>query len=242
MIRGTSIVMCALATLFAATNSFAVDGSSPAKSAFVCKAKLSSSDLQGTLNRVQQSYQKLNSVSARFDQDSYLAALDTSETSSGTVLFSKPGRMRWDYEDPEPQQFVLRDHTVWLYQPEIKQVVIDELSQVLLTDLPVSFLMGVGNLNDGFSLKGGCKSEAGTVLTLEPRKADKKSDNSLKTFKLLVSPENFPAGAQVLDVVGNTTTIALSAVKENEPIEDSKFTATYPPGTDINDRRVEKRG
>ena len=219
-----------------------------ATSAFKCQGKLNRKTLEETLSRVQSRYQALTAVRAGFTQDSYLAALDTAESSQGTVVFRKPGRMKWSYRLPEEQEFVLKDKTVWFYQPEIKQVLIDELSEVVLTDLPVAFLMGVGKLKEGFVLKGGCATSEGTVLELDPKQSGQGADaaapkeNSLKGIRLLVSPEGLPAGVQVFDVVGNITTIALQGLKESAEVGESEFQVEYPAGTDVNDRRIKGRG
>jgi len=219
-----------------------------ATSAFKCQGKLTRKVLEGALSTVQSRYQALTVVRASFTQDSYLAALDTAESSQGTVVFRKPGRMKWSYKTPEQQEFVLKDRTVWFYQPEIKQVLIDEISEVVLTDLPVAFLMGVGKLREGFVLKGGCASSEGTVLELDPKQsaqgaeAPAQKENSLKGIRLLVSPEGLPAGVQVFDVVGNITTIALQALKESSEVGESEFLVEYPAGTDVNDRRTKGRG
>ena len=222
--------------------------SGAAAGAFRCERKLARKDLQAALTKVQSRYQSIAAVRAGFSQDSYLAALDTAESSRGRVIFSKPGKMKWSYESPEPQEFVLKDHTVWLYQPEINQVLIDELSEVLLTDLPVSFLMGVGKLSEGFSLKGGCASAAGVVLELDPKQiagSESKGvqrENSLKSISILVSPEGFPAGVRVFDLVGNVTTIALHGMADSGGVPDSEFSVEYPSGTDVNDRRIKSKG
>lgn len=215
-----------------------------ASTAFECKAKVNRATLESALKDVQTKYQKLSGVAAEFYQDSYLVALDASESSRGQVVFSKPGRMKWRYQEPEQQEFVLKENTVWLYQPEIQQVLIDELSEVLITDLPVAFLMGVGDLGQGFKLAGGCQGSAGLLLELEPRKSVSKTEReeSLKRFTLLVSSERFPAGARVLDVVGNMTTILLRSIKENPAISEGEFSIEYPSGTDVNDRRIATRG
>ena len=39
------------------------------------------------------------------------------QAESGTVYFSRPGRMRWEYESPEPQLFVTDGKTDWSFVP-----------------------------------------------------------------------------------------------------------------------------
>src|SRR5271154_5202625 len=36
---------------------------------------------------------------------------------SGTVYFSRPGRMRWEYESPEKKLFLVDGTNVWFYVP-----------------------------------------------------------------------------------------------------------------------------
>ena len=38
-------------------------------------------------------------------------------------------------------------------------------------------------------------------------------------------------------MAGNVTTVLFKAVNENEPVDDKRFVAQYPAGTDVNDRR-----
>ena len=39
---------------------------------------------------------------------------------SGTVYFSRPGRMRWEYESPETKLFLVDGKTVWFFVPSDK--------------------------------------------------------------------------------------------------------------------------
>jgi outer membrane lipoprotein-sorting protein len=39
------------------------------------------------------------------------------QAESGTVYFSRPGRMRWEYESPQKQLFIVDGRNVWLYVP-----------------------------------------------------------------------------------------------------------------------------
>ncbi len=40
------------------------------------------------------------------------------EAESGTVYFSRPGRMRWEYESPEKKLFIVDGKNVWFYIPD----------------------------------------------------------------------------------------------------------------------------
>ena len=199
---------------------------------------LTKAELNGAVDAVQKRYAALSGFNSDFVQYSFLAALEVSELSSGKVVFSKPGKMRWEYEKPDQQLFITKDQTLWLYQPADKQVLIDNFSAAFSSDLPVSFLMGLGDLSSAFKAVSGCKSEDGLVLELAPKGATSTKEEGLKTMKLLVSPKDYtPNGAQIYDVAGNINSFVFGKLEPNPEIEASTFAAQFPPGTDVIDRR-----
>jgi outer membrane lipoprotein carrier protein len=223
--------------------------SAEAQGLFSCKDTTLLSNKAGMqeLDRVQKAHAEVNSIKALFRQESFLQALEISEASTGEVVFARPGKMRWDYAEPEKQQFVFSDNTMWYYQEAQNQVLIDQASNVLLSDLPISFLLGLGDLRRDFELLSACKKEDGIVLDLKP-KSDGKQINSqdteekgLKGFQLLIDSKSaLPIGARVLDVGGNITTVVLKDLKLNAALDASIFNSNFPKGVDIQDRRKEK--
>jgi outer membrane lipoprotein carrier protein len=208
--------------------------------AFECRPGTTAKAQKGILTRVQDAYRKVSTLSADFEQDSFLAALDDSETSGGKMWFSKPGRMRWHYQSPEEQLFLVRDDTVWLHQVSDRQVIIDTFADILLTDLPVAFLMGIGDLEKDFTLEKVCQGSDGTILHLVPRtqRKGRSSDDGLEGFRLLVNPDSWlPAGASVKSLGGNVTSIVFRNVRTGEPASDDLFSPSFPKGIDVQDRR-----
>lgn len=192
------------------------------------------------IKQVQAQYGDVKGLRAKFVQESYLSSLDVSETSEGSMVFQKPGAMRWDYTAPEKQTFLINDHVVYLYQPSDKQLVIDTFEEVLISDLPVAFLMGIGNLAKDFKLLSACENADGIVLELRPIKNDSES-GELKELKLLVSPGgSLPLGGKVIDVSGNITAIVLKGMELNPPVKSETFKPDFPDGIDITDRRRDR--
>jgi outer membrane lipoprotein-sorting protein len=155
------------------------------------------------------------------------------------MWFLKPGRMKWHYKEPEEQLFIVNDETVWFYQASEKQVIIDRFSRLLISELPVAFMMGLGNLKEDFTIKNACHGSDGLIFDLAPRKvgADGKQDD-LSGFKLLVDEKTFlPKGATVLDVGGNTTAIVFGGIQTGVKLGEEDFKAEFPKGTDVNDQR-----
>ena len=223
---------------------FPTCGSQAEMKAFSCVAngELSTDRAHEILSKVQSKYSGIEALHGDFRQDSYVAALDEQESSSGEMWFGKPGKMRWVYSKPRPQVVVINQNTLWLYQPENRQVVIDDIGNVLLSSLPVSFMMGLGNLSRDFDLKGACQGPEGVVLRLVPHKKDEKDDagDALEGFDLLVDAAQFlPKGAKISSLGGNETSIVFSNLSTKVPAQDPRrFVLEYPKGVDVMDRRV----
>lgn len=211
--------------------------------AFDCRSKpFTKARGEEIVGQVQDEFSKVSRLEANFQQDSFLSALEVSEGSSGTMIFEKPGKMRWDYKEPEKQIFTIKDKTVWLFQEAEKQVVIDNFSDVIISDLPIAFLMGIGNLKTDFTLSEACESADGIVLSLKP-KGGNEGRNELKTLALLASPSShLPIGGKVTDVAGNVTSIVLKGVSRDPEISKETFATNFPSGTDISDHRLAPKG
>lgn len=206
--------------------------------AFECQGAKLKAELASTeLAKVQSRYAKVESLKAEFAQHSYMSALDISENSMGEVLFQRPGLMRWEYAVPHPQTFLVREKTMWFFQPREKQVLIDTLSDVLISELPVAFLLGLGNLTQDFKLVSACTTKQGLKFELQEKPNQAKSAGNLAGFQLAVDAEHLPSGAIITDVGGNVTRIVLKKTVVNTAITASEFAATFPSGIDIIDRR-----
>jgi len=221
-------------------------------SSFSCEKgrPLSTSDASQLVQAVQSSYSKVSASNGKFTQESYLAALDTSEVSSGEMWFQKPGKMRWSYKEPRAQEVVVSDNTMWVYQVEKRQVMVDSIQAALLSDLPIAFLMGLGDLARDFEVKGGCRTPKGVVLSLIPRPKSPESGGSsgtdpaeggLSGFDLLVDEgAALPKGAMVTALGGNVTAIVFEKLKSDGITPPAgTFVLEYPNGVDIVDRRVQ---
>ena len=188
------------------------------------------------LTVTQGEYNKLGTLRAKFRQNAHIAALDESEESSGVITYEAPGKMRWRYEEPEPQDFLINGEELTLYQPIEKQVLKYKLRDILITELPVSFLLGVGHLDRDFKLTDpACRNEHGVVLNLKAK--DEERNGDLKEFKLLLDTKSYlPIGAQVVDVGGNINRFLFSALEQNPDLEPDSFELDIPDRVDVLDQ------
>ena len=72
--------------------------------------------------KVQDFYDKTTSFSSDFTQEFYVKLHGIKKTSSGHVLFSKPGRMHWNYKEPEGNKVVSDGSVLKVYEASNKQM------------------------------------------------------------------------------------------------------------------------
>src|SRR5262245_58286541 len=101
------------------------------------------------VKRLQERYDSTQGFRADFTQEVESATLGQKVESRGTVVFKKPGRMRWEFT--EPQQTLVSDGKFfWFYQPLEKQVLKTPFQQAFSSTTPASFLLVVGRLDQQF--------------------------------------------------------------------------------------------
>ena len=86
-------------------------------------------------------YQRARDLKAVFFE-SYTDGNGAISAESGTAYFSRPGRMRWDYESPEKKLFLVDGTNVWFYVPADHTASRAKLSQSSDWRTPLALLAG----------------------------------------------------------------------------------------------------
>jgi outer membrane lipoprotein carrier protein len=182
---------------------------------------------------VQQRYEAISDLSARFEQRSRSVALGggaAAETvSRGTVVFAKPGKMRWSYEEPEPSLVVSDGETLWLYDPTRAEVQRLSVSAGFVSGAAIQFLLGQGDMRRDFEVSAlRCGPDA-AELELVPR-----ADATYEKLQILA---DLPSGqlrrTTVFDLLGNVTEVGFGDVRTNQSPGDDAFRFDPPEGVEV---------
>jgi len=192
-------------------------------------APASANALKSALAKLQSRYEDTKTMEADFKQTVESPTLATPLKTSGKVAFEKPNHMRWDYDPPDKQTIVGDGQSLWLYQPDMNQVIKAPLGEAFQASTPLTFLSGLGNLERDFDASLEKETSDAWLLKLVPKK-----DAGLGVLGLTVRKSDAAiAEAKITDAAGTTTRIAFSNEKRNGKIEASRFTFTPPPGVDV---------
>ncbi len=187
--------------------------------------------LDQVVDRLERTYAAASDLTADFRQTSTITAAGQVQQASGTVAVKRPGKMRWEYTEPEPRLFLTDGKTFWAYSPEEKQVLVQQVEGALGAT-PLAFLMGAGNLRKDFQVREVRHAAGGNTALLDLKPA--KADGTVGRLVLEVDLASFLiVQATVFDAVGNTIVLALLNQKLNVGVPDSRFTFVPPPGVTV---------
>lgn len=178
-------------------------------------------------DKVQETYDNVQDFSAKFTQEYRSASMDSTRTSEGRVFFKKPGKMRWDYAQPDERYMISDGKSLWVYEPEFAQYYSEALESSQLPSA-LRFLMGEGNLRDEFAIR--IRSQDNKKITLELVPKERSSQFSRLHFVVDAKDYNV-LEVTVLDALGNTNTLRFQNVKQNAGLPDKGFDFTPPKGT-----------
>ena len=185
---------------------------------------------EAVVDRLQRNYDATIDFIADFRQETEVKTLNRSLKTSGKLTFKRPGKMLWRYDTPK-DQFVLADGKhLYFYQPEQNQIIKSPLKNAFRSDIPLSFLLGLGNLKKDFKATLKATEESQHVLRLEP-KADA---GGYSDIHMGVSKSTSDIlWVNVRDGAGNLTTLRFSEMRKGVGVKDSLFQLKIPNGADI---------
>jgi outer membrane lipoprotein carrier protein len=190
--------------------------------------------LEAVVAGIEGAYAGIADLKADFTQHAFNKSLGQTIKAEGTVYLKRPGKMRWEYRAPSPQQIVSDGQSLWVYTPELNQVNVGEAPRALAGPAG-SFLAGLGKVSEEFTVRflnpANRTDEAGNlVLDLVPKRATP----ALTRLILSVDPREFLARKAVLyDQFDNTVTMLFTRVTANPGLADRLFTFTPPKGVAV---------
>ena len=168
-------------------------------------------------------------VTVDFHQKSTLKAIDITEEAFGRARFSHPGKMNWEYLEPEHNSIITDGVKVWIYRPQENQVVTGNAADFFRGGAGAALMSDISRIKERFAI---------TPKTLEPGYGD----------LLLVPLERTPDIESVVlrvdrksgeilritttNLYGDTTELAFSNARFGS-LDPSLFTFTPPEGADV---------
>lgn len=179
------------------------------------------------VQRLRAFFQSTGAMRAEFHQTVYDNQGRKIQDVTGSMQLQRPGKFRWDYNQPYVQLIVGDGQKVWLYDPELSQVTVRALDKVLGSS-PAALLAGGKDIDKTFNLK-----DLGREVALEWAEATPKDKESGFERVLLGFGNDGLQQMKIHDSFGQVTLIEFSKLERNPRLPAKSFTFTPPAGVDV---------
>jgi outer membrane lipoprotein carrier protein len=149
------------------------------------------------------------------------------QRASGQLAISRPGRFRWTLEKPYEQILVGDGERVWIFDPDLNQVVVRQNDRALGTT-PAALLAGKEDVERAFDWRDLPAKDGLDWLGAKPK--DKES--SFSEIRLGFNAGGL-AALEVTDNFGQHTLISLFNFERNPKLSPELFKFTPPKGADV---------
>ena len=196
---------------------------------------------------VEARYARAHTLEAKF-YERYRASGQPGQSESGTVYFSKPGRMRWEYESPSTKLFLVDGVNVWLYVPADRTASRAKLKESDDWRTPLALLTGKIHLDrlcgkielitstGGANLSGDAPLDPrNVVLNCMPRAqaAGNEDSSGFRQILFEVDPEYHLVRVVVREAGDTETEFRFGDWRENVAVDEAKFHFEPPLGVSV---------
>jgi len=189
-------------------------------------------DLHRIADGVDKHYNGLTSLETRFSETYRGGGLTRIE--SGTMWLKKPGRMRWEYNNPVKKLFVTDGKAAWFYVPGERQA--RRAAVKRLDDLrsPLRYLLGHTKLEKEFSSLSFATGEqfdrpGDVALSGVP----KDMEDRISKVIIEISSDSRISRISIYSLDGSVTDFRFEGERDNVPVSNERFQFQPPPGLEV---------
>jgi outer membrane lipoprotein carrier protein len=187
-----------------------------------------STNIDKFLSGLEKRYSKKAFI-ADFSQVSKLKVLEIDETASGKAMFSFPGKMKWEYFEPQQHQIITNGKMLWIYRPDLNQVIIGDAENFFKQGGGGAFLSDISIIKEKYIISIKENRETSFKLYLIP----KEKTPEIQSILILVSKKDYNIKKVITsNIYEDTIELEFNNI-EFKTIEDSIFEFSLPENTNI---------
>ena len=186
--------------------------------------------LDRILEGMEQKYAN-SSFSAKFLQQSTIKAMELTDSATGKVYVMHPGKMRWEYEQPDRQIIITDGYKLWIYRPEDNQVMTGAAPDFFRDGKGASFLSDIKLLREKFEI---VLLEGEKSLFHELKLTPREKTMDVASIRLSVSMSTFTVmRVATYNSYGDETRIELLNSEFGKVLDEELFSFSIPQGVDV---------
>ena len=168
-----------------------------------------------------------SAATGQFEQYTVTEQGQATKAQSGRFAFERPGKFRWEVEQPYAQLIVSNGKLVFQYDPDLSQATVRPVKQSVGSS-PAAILFGDVSIDDAFEIEALPDQDGMEWLRAIPEQPD----SGLNRVDIGMF-EGKPARLLLRDGFGQTTRIDLSRIRAQSGFTSGTFEFSPPPGTDV---------
>lgn len=184
-------------------------------------------DLDRILKGVENRYNRARTLEVVFSQ-TYVQGRHR-RTESGTLRLRKPGRMRWDYTNPEGKLFLSDGNFLYLYTPSSNRVEKTKAKESEDMRAPLAFLLGRLNFKRDFGRFEYRQEGDGLWIHADPKTANL----PYTSVEFVVTPDYRIRRVKVTGQDLSVLDFSFDNEQLNPALSDSLFRFQPPPGAEV---------
>ena len=184
------------------------------------------------LERMSDFFSNQSTYFAEFNQVILDEGLNQIEESTGLMWLSRPNQFRWEYLEPYEQTIVSDGAGVWVYDAELEQASVRNLSDVI-DQTAAEIITGAGNIEDKYLVDDLGTQGSLAWVSISPIDQETSQFESMR----LGFDEITLRTMEILDALGDTTRIQMFDVVLGSDFQDKVFQFELPEGVDLIDSR-----
>ncbi len=153
--------------------------------------------------------------------------LQTSNASTGSFQFARPGKFVWTYKKPYEQILQADGDKLYIYDKDLNQVTIRKLGNAIGSS-PAAILFSSNELEKNFNL-----SEGGTRDGIDWLQAiPKNKDTNFEKIGIGLK-DGIPVAMELRDSFGQISLLSFTRFEKNPSLPPTQFRFVMPKGADV---------
>lgn len=182
---------------------------------------------EDAVSRLNQFVAEVSEFQAMFTQTVVDSEGNIMEQADGEFLLSRPGKFRWDYVTPYPQQIVADGQRIWFYDEDLEQITVKSQDETL-ADTPAGLLSGKSMPEDAYNITAVEKDDDLQWVELTPKDAESNFQRVQLGFD-----ETGLQQMLMTDAFDQQTNLQFTEVKINPSLAADRFNFIPPAGVDV---------
>ncbi|HIO92483.1 MAG TPA: outer membrane lipoprotein chaperone LolA [Leucothrix mucor] len=177
--------------------------------------------------RLNNFFTKVNTIKGSFTQQVFDKKGKRIQQATGQIYLNRPGKFRWVYATPDPQEIIADGKNIWIYDKDLEQVTVKPMTAAM-SSAPIAILTRKTIPDSQFKVtKMDMTIEGLDWFDLKPHRKSR----DFKSMQLGLD-KNGIRKMIMFDQLGQKTVINLN-VRNNAPISGNRFIFRPPANVDV---------